>query len=123
MPFACVGRTGPGLPQHWVDIDNAAAEAQSRGVPAGPGLYPPRIYRLRIRNYWDAEREAGYRAGLASRGIPGEGVGLLRIEDASAHARIRSFMSSARPDAVVTGSDKIATIVYSAAAELNHRRP
>src|SRR5580658_3951286 len=24
-PFACFGRTGPGLPQHWVDIDNHAA--------------------------------------------------------------------------------------------------
>ena len=24
-PFACFGRIGPGLPQHWVDIDNHAA--------------------------------------------------------------------------------------------------
>jgi len=27
MPFACFGRVGPGLPQHWVDIDNRAAIA------------------------------------------------------------------------------------------------
>ena len=25
IPFACFGRTSPGMPQHWVDIDNRAA--------------------------------------------------------------------------------------------------
>ncbi|MET9398538.1 LacI family DNA-binding transcriptional regulator [Kitasatospora sp. NPDC002965] len=28
VPFASFGRTAPGLPQHWVDIDNAAATAE-----------------------------------------------------------------------------------------------
>ena len=119
MPFACVGRTGQGRPQHWVDIDNASAEAQAVGYLLDRGFTRLGYVGYVSGNYWDAEREAGFRAGLASRGIPGEGVGLLRIEDASAHTRIRSFLSSARPDAVLTGSDKIATIVYSAAAELN----
>jgi LacI family transcriptional regulator len=32
-----------------------------------------------------------------------------------------SFLASARPDAVLTGSDKIAVIVYGAAAELDLR--
>jgi DNA-binding LacI/PurR family transcriptional regulator len=27
IPFACFGRTSPGLPQHWADIDNAGAMA------------------------------------------------------------------------------------------------
>ena len=52
----------------------------------------------------------------------GDGAGLLHIDDdASAPARIRSFITSARPGAVITGSDKIAAMVYSAAAELNLR--
>ena len=42
-------------------------------------------------------------------------------DDVSARAQIRSFLSTARPDAVLTGSDKIAVIVYSIAAELNLR--
>src|SRR6266487_2042264 len=29
MPFACMGRTGRGQPQHWVDFDNAEAEAEA----------------------------------------------------------------------------------------------
>jgi DNA-binding LacI/PurR family transcriptional regulator len=62
------------------------------------------------------------RAGLARCGIPGDGAGLLRVgDDAGARAEIRSFLASARPDAVLTGSDKIAIIVYSVAAELNLR--
>ena len=45
---------------------------------------------------------------------------MIRVgDDASARAEIRSFLASARPDAVLTGSDKIAIVVYSVAAELN----
>ena len=34
MPFACFGRTGPTLPQNWVDIDNRGAAATDRdGAP------------------------------------------------------------------------------------------
>src|SRR6516164_3121602 len=29
MPFACMGRVGQDLPQHWVDIDNTEAEAEA----------------------------------------------------------------------------------------------
>ena len=96
---------------------------RGRAARARPGLYPARlISAMRPETYWDADREAGFRAGLASRGIPGDGAGLLRVDDdASARAKIRSFLSSARPDAVLTGSDKIATIVYGVAAELNLR--
>ena len=42
-------------------------------------------------------------------------------DDGTARTRIRSFISSARPDAVVTGSDKLAAIVYGVAAELGLR--
>ncbi len=44
----------------------------------------------------------------------------LRVnDDTTARAAMRSFISAARPDAVLTGSDKFAVIVYSVAAELN----
>ena len=119
MPFACMGRTDRGLPQHWVDFDNAEAEAEAVRYVLDQGFTNPGYIGYASSNYWDGEREAGFRAGLASRGIPGEAAGLLRVEEASARARIRSFLSSAQPDAVLTGSDRIATIVYSVAAELN----
>lgn len=118
MPFACMGRTGRGMPQPWVDFDNAGAEAAAARYVLDQGFTRPGYVGYVSGNYWDADREAGFRAGLASRGIPGEGAGLLRVEDTSARGRIRSFLSSAQPDAVLTGSDRIAAIVYSVAAEL-----
>jgi DNA-binding LacI/PurR family transcriptional regulator len=122
VPFACFGRTSPGLPQHWADIDNAEAEAGAVRHVLDRGYARPVFIGFASGDYWDAEREAGYRDGLASRGIPGDGAGLLRVDgDASARARIRSFISSARPDAVLAGSDQIAIIVYSVAAELGIR--
>jgi len=122
VPFACFGRTSPGLPQHWADIDNVRAEAAAVRHVLGQGYARPGYIGYASRSYWDTEREDGFRAGLASHGIPGDGVGLLQLDDdASAPAQIRSFISSARPDAVITGSDKIAAMVYSVAAELNLR--
>jgi len=119
MPFACMGRVSQDLPQHWVDIDNVEAEAEAVRYALDQGFTRPGYVGYMPADYWDAEREAGFRIGLASRGIPGDGAGLLRIDGADARAEIRSFLSSARPDAVLTGSDKIAITVYNAAAELN----
>ncbi len=62
------------------------------------------------------------RAGLARCGVPGDGAGMIRVsDDAGARAQIRSFLALRRPDVVLTGSDKIAVVVYSIAAELNLR--
>ena len=120
VPFACMGRISRGLPQHWVDIDNAGAEAEAVRHVLDRGFTRAGYVGYASGNYWDAEREAGFRDGLASRGIPGDGAGLLRVDDdPSARVKIRSFLESVRPDAVLTGSDKLAIIVYSVAAELN----
>lgn len=122
MPFSCFGRTRPGQPQSWADIDNAEAEAEAVRHVADRGYT-----RLGFAGYdtgspWDLDRETGFRAGLASRGIEGDGAGVLRLrDDANARAEIRSFLASAAPDALLTGSDKIAAIVYSVAPELNRQ--
>ncbi len=122
MPFACFGRTRPGLPQPWADIDNVEAEAGAVRHVVERGYTRPGYIGYTSQAYWDVDREAGFRAGLARCGIPGDGAGLIRVgDDASARAEIRSFLASARPDAVLTGSDKIAVIVYGVAAELNLR--
>jgi DNA-binding LacI/PurR family transcriptional regulator len=122
LPFACFGRVRPGLPQAWADVDNVTAEAEAVRHVAERGYTRPAYIGYASRTYWDAEREAGFLAGLARCGIPGDGAGLLRVQhDASARAEILSFLSSARPDAVLTGSDMIAIIVYGAAAELGLR--
>ena len=120
MPFACFGRTRPDQPQVWVDIDNAEAQAGAVRHVADRGYTRLGFIGYETGAGWDLDRESGFRAGLAGCGISGDGVGLLRIGyEAGARAQIRQFITSARPDAVLTGSDKIAVIVYSVAAELN----
>ena len=122
IPFACFGRTRPGLPQPWADIDNVAAEAEAVRHVLERGYTRPAYIGYAAETYWDADREAGFRVGLTRCGVPGDGAGVIQVsDDTSARDEIRSFLTSARPDAVLTGSDKIAVIVYGIAAELNLR--
>lgn len=122
MPFACFGVTRGDLPQEWVDFDNAAAVAEAVQHVATRGYTRPGYVGYATGTYWDDNREAGFRAGLASRGIAGDGAGVLRVGyDPAAREQIREFIASARPDAVVAGSDKLAIIIYGVAAELNLR--
>ena len=72
MPFACFGRTGPALPQNWVDIDNRGGRRRGRGARAGPGLRADRLRRLP-----DAEL-LGHRAGRRVQGRAGRQRGLRR---------------------------------------------
>lgn len=122
MPFACFGITRRGLPQAWTDFDNIAALAETVRHVADRGYTRPGYIGYGPDTYWDDDREAGFRAGLARCGIPGDGAGVLRVgHDSRARDQIRSFFASARPDAVLTGSDKLAIIVYGVAAELGLR--
>ncbi|MGO9191170.1 MAG: LacI family DNA-binding transcriptional regulator, partial [Streptosporangiaceae bacterium] len=123
IPFACFGRTGPALPQHWVDIDNRGAVATAVEHVLARGFRRIAFLGYRSANHWDTERTAGFQAGLASHGIS---VGQeLLVEDASARTKVRSLLTARRPDlrpdAIVTGSDRLAGVVYSVAAELRLR--
>lgn len=121
-PFACFGRTSPWLPQRWADIDNAAAQAAMVSHVLGAGFTRLSYIGYDTGSHWDTERENGFRAGLASHGLTAGGDTILTVpDDGAERAQIRSFLAAARPDAVLTGSDKLAAIVYSVAAELNLR--
>ena len=119
---------GPGLPQHWVDIDNheAIVGAVEHVLARGYGRVAFAGYRT--ANHWDHERVAGFRAGMARHGVPGEEAGVLLVDEADeadARRKIRSLLTgtyrAARPDAIVTGSDRLAAVVYGIAAELRLR--
>ena len=122
-PFACFGRTGPALPQHWVDFDNRAAVATAVEHVLARGFGRIAFLGYRSPNQWDTERTAGFRAGLASHGISADHE--LLVDDTSARRKIRSLLSAGRPElrpeAIVTGSDRLAGVVYSVAAELRLR--
>jgi DNA-binding LacI/PurR family transcriptional regulator len=125
MPFACFGRTGPALPQNWVDIDNRSAVVAAVEHVLGRGFRRPAFAGYRTPDHWDAERAAGFRDGLASAGIPADQADMLLVDDGDAHGKIRSLLSAGRqglrPDAIVTGSDRLAGVVYSVAAEFRLR--
>ena len=135
VPFACFGRTGPGLPQHWVDIDNRAAVVTAVHHVLDRGFSRIAFVGYQSADRWDDERAAGFTAGLASRGVPAEQAEMLLVDEADARERIRSLLAgarspahparptrpAARPDAIVTGSDRLAAMIYGLAAELGLR--
>jgi DNA-binding LacI/PurR family transcriptional regulator len=129
MPFACFGRTGPGLPQHWVDIDNRAAIITAVHHVLDRGFSRIAFVGYQSADSWDDERAAGFTAGLDSRGVPAEQAEMLLVDEAGARERIRALLTgarpgagpAARPDAVVTGSDRLAAMIYGLAAELGLR--
>jgi DNA-binding LacI/PurR family transcriptional regulator len=129
VPFACFGRTSPSLPQAWADIDNVAAQAAAVRHVLRRGFTRVAYVGYATAGYWDVERAAGFLAGLAAHGMPADSARqLLLADDAGAHAKIRNahakirkLITSTRPEAVVTGSDRLAALVYGVAAELQLR--
>lgn len=125
MPFACFGRTGPALPQSWVDIDNREASAGAVGHVLASGYTRIAFVGYRSSSRWDHERTAGFRDGLARHGVPADQAEMLLVDEASARRKIRSLLAGAhrgahrgtRPDAIVTGSDRLAAIIYGVAGE------
>jgi len=125
MPFACFGRTDPALPQNWVDIDNRGAVAAAVEHVLARGFGRIAFVGYRTPNYWDAERAAGFRDGLAAGGLSAGHADMLLVDDGNVRRKVWSLLSAGRtgrrPDAVVTSSDRLAGAVYSVAAELRLR--
>ena len=125
MPFACFGRTGPALPQNWVDIDNRTAVGAAVRHVLARGFGRVAFAGYRTPDSWDAERAAGFRDGLVAGGMSSDQADVLLVDDGNARRKIRSLLSAGRPglrpDGIVTGSDRLAGVVYSVASELRLR--
>ena len=125
VPFACFGRTAPGLPQHWVDIDNRAAVVTAVDHLIGRGFTRLAFAGYKSGNRWDQERAAGFNDGLASHGVRARQSDMLLVTEENARGKIRSLLSGTRsggpPEAIVTGSDRLAVMIYGMAAELGLR--
>jgi DNA-binding LacI/PurR family transcriptional regulator len=125
MPFACFGRTGSALPQNWVDIDNRTAVVAAVRHVLARGFGRIAFAGYRTPDSWDAERAAGFRDGLVAGEMSSDQSDVLLVDDGNARRKIRSLLSAGRPglrpDAIVTGSDRLAGVVYSVASELRLR--
>ena len=114
FPYACFGRTSAALPQNWVDIDNRAPVAAAVGHVLDRGFSRLSFVGYRTPNHWDAERAAGFRDGLAERGITTTRPARCWWTTATPAGRSGRCWPRAvpelLPDAVVTSSDRLAGV-------------
>ncbi|MFJ9840278.1 LacI family DNA-binding transcriptional regulator [Kitasatospora sp. NPDC101155] len=115
VPFVTFGRTGPGEPQHWVDVANdAAMAAVVRHLAA---LGHRRIGYLGASEDlpWMAARRAGFLAEARRLGLSALVAAGPETAAGPATAAVRALLRGTdRPTAVVAGSDLLALDVYEA---------
>jgi DNA-binding LacI/PurR family transcriptional regulator len=114
VPFACFGRTAPGLPQQWVDVDNVAGmfPLVERLVAAGHRDFA--FVGAAGGEYWKLERLDGLRLGLAHHGL---GVADNRVffgDDRAIRVWTGKLLRRRRrPTAIVASSDAVAAAVVN----------
>ncbi|MQS11215.1 LacI family transcriptional regulator [Streptomyces kaniharaensis] len=114
VPFTTFGRTGPGEPQHWVDIANGPAMATVVRHLAERGhrriAYVGSACVGDSENLpWMADRRAGFLAEAHRLGLTAVTTARPGVE------AVRELLAGPdRPTAVATGSDLLALDVYEA---------
>jgi len=123
VPFAMFGRTAPGLPQCWVDIDSVAAASSAVDYLVDRGHKSFAYVGYAAKNYWDLERLEGFRKGLADHGIRvGERSIVLGDTLEEVHGDVLKLLGrKRRPTAIVTGSDVLAAVTVNAATSMGLR--
>ena len=115
VPFASLGRTAPGLPQSWVDIDNAAAIALMVDYLVERGHERIAYAGRSLDQYWWRERENGFRTRMAHHGLRVRKPWLLQGSEGELDASLlRLLAGKDRPSAVITAGDAIAVSAYRA---------
>lgn len=120
VPFAVLGRTSPGEPQAWVDLDNRSAmhavvdHLVTRGHTSFGYLgYQP------IAGHWSTERLQGVRERLAEHNLSLPERSVLRVELDGLHAGVTGYLDrETRPTAIICESDSIAVHVVNIAHRL-----
>jgi DNA-binding LacI/PurR family transcriptional regulator len=121
VPFGSFGPTAPDLPQSWVDVDNAAGVVAMVDYLVGRGHRTFAYVGYDDPAYpWNAERESGYRAALATYGVTVEERSVLRGAgyEKCVAAIGRLLRRRHLPDAIVTGSDSLALACVNEARSL-----
>jgi DNA-binding LacI/PurR family transcriptional regulator len=123
VPFAVFGRTAPGLPQTWVDIDSVAAASSAVDYLVAKGHERFAYVGYGAKNSWDVERLEGFRKGLADNGIRvAERSVILGHTLEAVHGDVLRLLGRKhRPTAIVTGSDVLAAVAVNAAKSLGLR--
>ncbi|MFJ9445985.1 LacI family DNA-binding transcriptional regulator [Kitasatospora sp. NPDC101235] len=110
VPFVSFGRTGPGAPQHWVDIGNEAAMAEVVRHLASLGHRRIGYLGAAEELPWMAARRAGFLAEAQRLGLSAVATGGAQTAAAgSVVASVRTLLRGPdRPTAFAAGSDLLA---------------
>lgn len=115
FPFVAFGRTAPGRPQHWVDIDSAAATAELVHILLDQGHRRICYVNSAASLPWLADRRAGL---LQAAAAAPDGAFEVSVPDddpaALSQAIQRLLVGPARPTALVCASDWLALTAYQA---------
>ncbi|MFD0149307.1 LacI family DNA-binding transcriptional regulator [Streptomyces sp. NPDC055721] len=115
FPFAAFGRTAPGRPQNWVDIDSAAATAALVGLLLEQGHRRICYVNSAASLPWLADRRAGL---LQAAAAAPDGAFEVSVPDdepaALSHALRRLLVGADRPTALVCANDWLALTAYQA---------
>ncbi|MFJ6017323.1 LacI family DNA-binding transcriptional regulator [Streptomyces sp. NPDC092952] len=115
VPFAAFGRTAPGRPQNWVDIDSAAATAALVGLLLDQGHRRICYLNSAASLPWLADRRAGFLRAAAAAPAGAFEVGVPDDDPAAlSHAVQRLLTGPDRPTALVCASDWLALTAYEA---------
>ncbi|KQX46137.1 MULTISPECIES: LacI family DNA-binding transcriptional regulator [unclassified Streptomyces] len=115
FPFAAFGRTAPGRPQTWVDIDSAAATADLVGRLVRQGHRRICYVNSAASLPWLADRRAGFLQAVVAAPDGGFEVSVPDDEPtALARAVQRLLAGPDRPTALVCAGDWLALTAYQA---------
>ncbi len=118
-PFVVMGRTLPGQPQNWVDLDNTSSMRMLVDHVVARGHREIAYVRYPGVGYWEEERMAGVVAGLAAHGLELRPDRLLVSDLEGVRSQLRPLLSAVdRPTAVLASSDSLAVRVVAAAQAL-----
>lgn len=119
IPFACMGRLAPTLPQQWVDVDNIAGMLPlvEHLVTAGHRSFA--YVGDDSGNYWTTERFQGLLRGLAEHRLSVPAANVHYGDDPGVRSFVRRLLARKRPpSAVVCSSDAVAAVVVNVAHSL-----
>ncbi|MFH8576256.1 LacI family transcriptional regulator [Streptomyces zaomyceticus] len=115
FPFAAFGRTAPGRPQNWVDIDSAAATAALVGLLLEQGHRRICYVNSAASLPWLADRRAGLQQAAAAAPEGAFEVGVPDDDPAALSRALRRFLTGPdRPTALVCANDWLALAAYHA---------
>ncbi|MFF3391431.1 LacI family DNA-binding transcriptional regulator [Streptomyces sp. NPDC002669] len=115
FPFAAFGRTAPGRPQNWVDIDSTAATAALVELLLAQGHRRICYLNSATSLPWLADRRAGFLQAAAAAPDGAFEVGVPEDDPVALSQAVQRLISgSDRPTALVCASDWLALTAYQA---------